>query len=227
MSSREQRLEAALQEAQQCLYRDGANAAGEVKALIDAVLGDQEAPTEPTCRYCKDAGVLDDGSVCGDCYYAGRLATTPTEPTGGGGDTANASAPPSPAAPQVAPEPERLASCESCGRRATVNLPDGSWWCEECDEVARRYECPKCGSGNPAVRGAVPAGRNVDESGMDVGRRVAGCDHDYHGAAPEPERCPTCRSDVRWKRGWMVFDTPCWDPWHRPAPLVEGEPTDA
>ena len=36
------------------------------------------------------------------------------------------------------------------------------------------------------------------------------------------ERCPTCRSDVRWKRGWMVFDTPCWDPWHS-APLVEGE----
>lgn len=48
--SREQKLVAALREAQQCLYRDGANAAGEVKALIDAVLGDEEAPTEQAER---------------------------------------------------------------------------------------------------------------------------------------------------------------------------------
>lgn len=30
------------------------------------------------------------------------------------------------------------AACESCGAPATVRLPDGSWWCESCDEGAER-----------------------------------------------------------------------------------------
>lgn len=27
-------------------------------------------------------------------------------------------------------------TCESCGAVATVGLPDGSWWCEPCDDAA-------------------------------------------------------------------------------------------
>lgn len=28
--------------------------------------------------------------------------------------------------------------CESCGVRADLKLPDGSFWCDECDEAARQ-----------------------------------------------------------------------------------------
>lgn len=49
--------------------------------------------------------------------------------------------------------PVVMGRCESCGGRTTVVLPDGSKWCDSCDEAAKRMyldlhldrACPKCG----------------------------------------------------------------------------------
>lgn len=39
-------------------------------------------------------------------------------------------------------------TCESCGNRADVMLPDKSWWCRSCDTAAERMGYP---DGHPTL----------------------------------------------------------------------------